>query len=182
MNPAGAQKLNKDIVGYHFSKYKSVLDRLGIEHKPKSIYNIDGKNCRIFLHHQQEVRQPKRVHQIANEHAESATVCVTLRRELDTARDIYRHRTIKSALTRFKNYLDNFDTSDILELTSRLQQIELLNNVFDDVHMEIDSITGTGKELEIETFENNYLKILSQAQLAHYRSARSTQFWEAYSF
>ncbi|XP_022821491.1 uncharacterized protein LOC111352973 [Spodoptera litura] len=77
MNPARAQKLNKDIVGDHFSKYKSVLDRLGIEHKPESIYNIDEKNCRISLHHQQEVltaRGRKRVHQIANEHAESVTV------------------------------------------------------------------------------------------------------------
>lgn len=77
MNPARAQKLNKDIVSDHFSKYKSVLDRLGIEHKPESIYNIDEKNCRISLHHQQEVltaKGRKRVHQIANEHAESVTV------------------------------------------------------------------------------------------------------------
>ncbi|XP_045771781.1 uncharacterized protein LOC123871831 [Maniola jurtina] len=77
MNPARAQKLNKVIVSDHFSKYKSVLDRLGIEHKPESIYNIDEKNCRISLHHQQEVltaKGRKRVHQIANEHAESVTV------------------------------------------------------------------------------------------------------------
>lgn len=77
MNPARAQKLNKDIVGDHFSKYKSVLDRLGIEHNPENIYNIDEKNCRISLHHQQEVltaKGRKRVHQIANEHAESVTV------------------------------------------------------------------------------------------------------------
>ncbi|XP_023939021.2 uncharacterized protein LOC112046570 [Bicyclus anynana] len=77
MNPARAQKLNKYIVSDHFSKYKSVLDRLGIEHKPESIYNIDEKNCRISLHHQQEVltaKGKKRVHQIANEHAESVTV------------------------------------------------------------------------------------------------------------
>ncbi|XP_064292309.1 uncharacterized protein LOC135309819 [Plodia interpunctella] len=77
MNPARAQKLNKDIVRDHFSKYKSVLDKLGMEHKPESIYNIDEKNCRISLHHQQEVltaKGRKRVHQIANEHAESVTV------------------------------------------------------------------------------------------------------------
>ncbi|CAG9585538.1 unnamed protein product [Danaus chrysippus] len=77
MNPARAQKLNKDIVSDHFSKYKSVLGRLGIEHKPESIYNIDEKNCRISLHHQQEVltaKGKKRVHQIANEHAESVIV------------------------------------------------------------------------------------------------------------
>lgn len=77
MNPARAQKLNKVIVNDHFSKYKSVLDRLGIENKPESIYNIDEKNCRISLHHQQDVltaKGRKRVHQIANEHAESVTV------------------------------------------------------------------------------------------------------------
>ncbi|XP_053604140.1 uncharacterized protein LOC128671564 [Plodia interpunctella] len=77
MNPARAQKLNKDIVTDHFSKYKSVLVKLGMEHKPESIYNIDEKNCRISLHHQQEVltaKGRKRVHQIANEHAESVTV------------------------------------------------------------------------------------------------------------
>ncbi|KAJ2951388.1 hypothetical protein O0L34_g13531 [Tuta absoluta] len=77
MNPGRAQKLNKYIVGDHFSKYKSVLDKLGIEHKPENIYNIDEKNCRISLHHQKEVlraKGKKRVHQIANEHAESVTV------------------------------------------------------------------------------------------------------------
>ncbi|XP_046975202.1 uncharacterized protein LOC124541391 [Vanessa cardui] len=77
MNPARAQKLNKHIVSDHFSKYKQILDKLGIEHRPETIYNIDEKNCRISLHHQQQiltVKGKKRVHQIANEHAESVTV------------------------------------------------------------------------------------------------------------
>lgn len=50
---------------------------LEIEHKPESIYNVDEKNCRISLHHQQEVltaRGRKGFHQIANELAESVAV------------------------------------------------------------------------------------------------------------
>ena len=43
MNPAHAQNLNEDIVDNHFLKYKSVLDRLGIDHKPEYIYNINEK-------------------------------------------------------------------------------------------------------------------------------------------
>ncbi|XP_072394971.1 uncharacterized protein [Diabrotica undecimpunctata] len=45
--------------------------------KPKRIYNVDEKGCRLTLHHQQKVLAQKgarRVHVVANEHGESVTI------------------------------------------------------------------------------------------------------------
>lgn len=45
--------------------------------QPQRIFNLDEKGCRLTVHHQQTVlaqRGAKRVHLIANEHAENVRV------------------------------------------------------------------------------------------------------------
>lgn len=77
LNPARAQKLNRHIVQEYFEKLKNVLIDLNLINQPQLIYNMDEKGCRLTLHHQQHVlsrKGAKRVHLIAAEHAESATV------------------------------------------------------------------------------------------------------------
>ena len=77
MNPGRAMKLNKFIVNDHFSKLRRVLMEKDFMTKPERIYNIDEKGCRLTVHHQQTVlarRGAKRVHLVAPEHAENATV------------------------------------------------------------------------------------------------------------
>ncbi|KAF2904651.1 hypothetical protein ILUMI_01535 [Ignelater luminosus] len=76
LNPARAQKVNKDIVSDYFAKVKALLQKLMID-RPQCIYNMDEKGCRISLHYQQTLvamKGSKRVHQIVNEHGESVTV------------------------------------------------------------------------------------------------------------
>ncbi|KAI4466292.1 hypothetical protein MML48_3g00008862 [Holotrichia oblita] len=77
LNPARAQKLNRPIVTEYFGKLKQILMDLNIMNQPQRIYNMDEKGCRLTLHHQQQVlsrKGAKRVHPIAPEHSESATV------------------------------------------------------------------------------------------------------------
>ncbi|KAI4466296.1 homeobox-like domain superfamily [Holotrichia oblita] len=77
LNPARAQKLNRPIVTEYFGKLKQILMDLNIMNQPQRIYNMDEKGCRLTLHHQQQVlsrKGAKRVHLIAPEHSESATV------------------------------------------------------------------------------------------------------------
>ncbi|XP_018370178.1 PREDICTED: tigger transposable element-derived protein 1-like [Trachymyrmex cornetzi] len=82
MNQARAQKLNKFIVKDHFEKLNNLLTELDIKFKPERIFNMDEKGCRLTMHHQPTVlaqKGAKRVHFIANEHAENVTVvgCVS---------------------------------------------------------------------------------------------------------
>ena len=77
MNPVRAQKLNRFIVNDYFSKLEKVLEELQLFDKPDRIYNMDEKGCQLMLHHQQKVLTQtgaKRVHLVAPEHAENATV------------------------------------------------------------------------------------------------------------
>lgn len=77
LNPARAQKLNKFIVNDHFDKLKGIIQKLDIINQPQCIYNMDEKGCRLTLHHQQSVlakRGARRVHVVANEHAQNVTV------------------------------------------------------------------------------------------------------------
>ncbi|CAH0727259.1 unnamed protein product, partial [Brenthis ino] len=79
MNSARAQKLNKDIVQQHFTAIKKLYDELDIPRHPERLYNIDEKGCRLTLHHQQYVlaqKGNKRVHFIAQEHAENVTIAM----------------------------------------------------------------------------------------------------------
>ncbi|KAI4456846.1 mediator of rna polymerase ii transcription subunit 1 [Holotrichia oblita] len=80
LNPARAQKLNRPIVTEYFGKLRQILMDLNIMNQPQRIYNIDEKGCRLTLHHQQQVlsrKGAKRVHLIAPEHSESATVVIS---------------------------------------------------------------------------------------------------------
>lgn len=77
MNPARAQKLNRHIVDDHFKKLGELLESTGLKNKASKIYNMDEKGCRLTLHHQQSVlaaKGAKRVHLVAQEHAENATI------------------------------------------------------------------------------------------------------------
>lgn len=77
LNPARAQKLNRFIVADYFTKLENVLVNLELMNKPQQIFNMDEKGCRLTIHHQQKVlsrRGVKRVHMIAQEHAENVTV------------------------------------------------------------------------------------------------------------
>lgn len=79
MNPARAQKLNKPIVTNHFDTIKKIYDELDIPNHPERLYNTDEKGCRLTLHHQQQVlaaKGTKRVHFIAQEHAENVTIAM----------------------------------------------------------------------------------------------------------
>ena len=76
MNTGWTLKL-KHIVQDHFNKLKPAMKSNGFFNKPRCIYNIDVKGCRLTLHHQQSVlaqRGAKRVHLLAPEHAENVTV------------------------------------------------------------------------------------------------------------
>lgn len=82
MNPARAQKLNRFIINDYFQKLEDVYDEKNLWQTPHRIYNLDEKGCRLTIHHQQDVitkKGTKRVHLIANEHAENVTVvgCVS---------------------------------------------------------------------------------------------------------
>lgn len=77
LNPARSQKVNKFIVGDYFKKLEATLCNLNLINRPQRIYNIDEKGCRLTLHHQPNVLAKKgdrRVHYIASEHAENATI------------------------------------------------------------------------------------------------------------
>lgn len=77
MNAARAAKLNKYIVNDYFQKLKNVMTESGVTDKPQCIFNIDEKGCRLNLHKQQTVlakKGSKRVHFIAEEHAQNVTV------------------------------------------------------------------------------------------------------------
>ncbi|XP_076824884.1 uncharacterized protein LOC143470554 [Clavelina lepadiformis] len=79
MNPGRAAKLNKHIVQDYFSKLKAVMEQYDLFNKPQDIFNMDEKGCRLTLHHQQQVmakKGAKRVHMVAAEHAENATLVV----------------------------------------------------------------------------------------------------------
>ena len=77
LNPARAQKVNKYVVNDYFEKLKEVLLKLNLINKPERVFNMDEKGCRLTLHKQQQVlarKGEKRVHIVASEHAENATV------------------------------------------------------------------------------------------------------------
>ena len=77
MNPGRAIKLNKHIVEDYFNKLKVVMESNDFFSKPRCIYNMDEKGCRLILHYQQFVlaqRGAKQVHLVAPEHAENVTV------------------------------------------------------------------------------------------------------------
>lgn len=79
MNPARAQKLNKAIVEQHFKAIREIYDDLNIDENPERLYNIDEKGCRLTVHRQPQVLAEKgsrRVHLIAQEHAENVTVAI----------------------------------------------------------------------------------------------------------
>lgn len=79
MNRGRAQKLNKHIVQKHFEAVKNIYDELDISTHPERLYNMDEKGCRLNLHHQQKVlaeKGSKRVHMIAEEHAENVTIAM----------------------------------------------------------------------------------------------------------
>lgn len=77
MNAARAAKLNRFIVQDYFKKLRDVMIKSAITDKPQSIFNMDEKGCRLNLHKQQVVlakKGSKRVHMIAEEHAENVTI------------------------------------------------------------------------------------------------------------
>lgn len=77
MNAARAAKLNRFIVKDYFEKLRDVMIESAVIDKPQCIFNMDEKGCRLNLHKQQMVlakKGSKRVHMIAEEHAENVTV------------------------------------------------------------------------------------------------------------
>ena len=77
LNPARAQKINPAIVSDHFEKLDALLTELDLFGKPEKIFNIDEKGCRLTLHKNQKILAPrgnKRVHIVADEHAENVTI------------------------------------------------------------------------------------------------------------
>ncbi|CAG5039045.1 unnamed protein product [Parnassius apollo] len=79
MNPARAQKLNKYIVQQHFNAIKTIYEDLNICNHPERLYNMDEKGCRLTIHHQHKVfaaKGTKRVHFVAQEHAENVTIAM----------------------------------------------------------------------------------------------------------
>ncbi|XP_047535783.1 uncharacterized protein LOC125070127 [Vanessa atalanta] len=118
MNPSRAQKLNKFIVSDHFDKVKSLREKLHIENRPECLYNMDEKSCRISLHHQQTVlaqKGIKRLHQIANEHAESVTVvgCVNAVGNAIPPMILFRGKRMKPEFT------DNLPAGSLVKMTAK---------------------------------------------------------------
>lgn len=118
MNPARAQKLNKFIVSDHFDKVKSLREELHIENRPECLYNMDEKGCRISLHHQQTVlaqKGIKRLHQIANEHAESVTVvgCVNAIGNAIPPMILFKGKRMKPEFT------DNLPAGSLVKMTAK---------------------------------------------------------------
>ncbi|KAJ8935738.1 hypothetical protein NQ314_012663 [Rhamnusium bicolor] len=78
LNPARAQKLNKFIVNDNFIKLEEIMRAMNIIDKPER-NNIDEKDCRLCLHHQQKVlarKDAQRVHLVANEHGQNVSIVV----------------------------------------------------------------------------------------------------------
>ncbi|XP_046975196.1 uncharacterized protein LOC124541384 [Vanessa cardui] len=118
MNPSRAQKLNKFIVSDHFDKLKNLREELHIENRPECLYNMDEKSCRISLHHQQTVlaqKGIKRLHQIANEHAESVTVvgCVNAVGNAIPPMILFRGKRMKPEFT------DNLPAGSLVKMTAK---------------------------------------------------------------
>lgn len=78
MNPARAQIFNKRLFNkQNFETIKKMYNELDISNYSERLYNMDGKDCRLTLHHQQRVlaaKGTKRVHFIAEEHTENVTI------------------------------------------------------------------------------------------------------------
>lgn len=52
MNPARAQKLNKQIVSDYFQKLGDGMINLDMKDKPQNVYNMDDKGYRLTIHQQ----------------------------------------------------------------------------------------------------------------------------------
>ncbi|KAJ4439773.1 hypothetical protein ANN_07901 [Periplaneta americana] len=77
LNQGRAMKLNRVIVKDYFDKLEAIMVEHGFMGKPENIYKIDEKECRLTLHHTQEVfatKETKRLHLIAPEHGENVTI------------------------------------------------------------------------------------------------------------
>ncbi|CAH4026755.1 unnamed protein product [Pieris brassicae] len=70
MNQTRAQKLNKTVVTDYFNKLKKIMQDNDVMNKPKRIFNIDEKGCRLTT---------KRVYLAAPDHGENVTVVSCIR-------------------------------------------------------------------------------------------------------
>lgn len=118
MNRARARKLNKFIVDDHFQKLGQLLDNMDLKQTPAKIFNMDEKGCRLTLHHQPTVlakKGAKRVHFIANEHAESVTVvgCVSAIGNVIPPMIIFKGKRLKP------EYTDNLPPGSIVRMAPK---------------------------------------------------------------
>lgn len=79
---------------------------------------------------------------------------------------ISKRGKIKARITRFRNFLSNFDQTDYVELESRLEAFESTILIsFEEVQEAIEQINDdTIQETERETFENSYYKAVADAK------------------
>ncbi|KAJ8946188.1 hypothetical protein NQ318_001700 [Aromia moschata] len=118
MNVARAQKLNPAIVQDHFSKLGTVLSDLKLKNSPQYIYNLDEKGCRLTLHHAHKVlaeRVERRVHLLANEHAENVTVVACINASGQAVPPMIIFKGIRKKDT----YSDNLPPGSIVEMSAK---------------------------------------------------------------
>ncbi|KAJ8945036.1 hypothetical protein NQ318_019031 [Aromia moschata] len=118
MNVARAQKLNPAIVQDHFSKLGTVLSDLKLKNSPQYIYNLDEKGCRLTLHHAHKVlaeRGERRVHLLANEHAENVTVVACINALGQAVPPMIIFKGIRKKDT----YSDNLPPGSIVEMSAK---------------------------------------------------------------
>ncbi|KAF2878905.1 hypothetical protein ILUMI_27265 [Ignelater luminosus] len=86
--------------------------------------------------------------------------------ETDTNLLVTKRGQLKGQLTRFKTYLDNFNTSkSIIELTKRLEKIELIWGEFDACQLQIETISNDETQMEHRTaFEDSYFDNVARAE------------------
>ncbi|KAF2886789.1 hypothetical protein ILUMI_19385, partial [Ignelater luminosus] len=86
--------------------------------------------------------------------------------ETDTNLLVTKRGQLTGQLTRFKTYLDNFNTSkSIIELTKRLEKIELIWGEFDACQSQIEMISNDATQVEHRTaFEDSYFDNVARAE------------------
>ncbi|CAB3262426.1 unnamed protein product [Arctia plantaginis] len=118
MNPARAQKLNKHIVDKHFKAIREIYDELNIDQHPERLYNVDEKGCRLTIHRQKKVlagRGSRRVHLIAQEHAENVTIapCVNATGNAIPPMIVFKGKRLR------EEFLENLPAGSLVKMTPK---------------------------------------------------------------
>ncbi|XP_018374674.1 PREDICTED: uncharacterized protein LOC108768655 [Trachymyrmex cornetzi] len=88
---------------------------------------------------------------------------ITMTEDLNSLKK--RRGSVKSSLTRFKNFLDNYNANtDVKVLKVRLERAKTLLTDFEKIHLEIEIGEDTDDQASKQVFEEHYFEYVARAQ------------------